>query len=47
MDEAFTDYVDYDDMDIESVVLKGHGEDEELEASDEAFMRGYLGMGEA
>jgi hypothetical protein len=37
----------YDEMDIEMVVLRGYEEDEDIEVADSAFIRGYLGMGEA
>lgn len=36
----------YDNMDAESVVIHGHEEDEEMDAAEAAFLRGYLGMGE-
>ena len=36
----------YDETDMESVVLHGHEEDEDIDAADAGFMRGFLGMGE-
>ncbi len=37
---------EYDEMDAESIVLHGYDEDEEMDAGEAAFLRGYLGMGE-
>lgn len=39
-------YDEYDEMDAESVVLHGYEEDEDMDAGDAGFLRGYLGMGE-
>ena len=36
----------YDETDVESVVLHGAEEDEELDAAEAGFLRGYLGVGE-
>ncbi len=36
----------YDETDVESVVLHGYEEEEDLDADEAAFVRGYLGMGE-
>ena len=36
----------YDPTDIESVVRLGHEEDEDMDETDAAFLRGYLGIGE-
>ncbi len=36
----------YDEMDAESVVLHGYDEDEDMDADEAGFLRGYLGMGE-
>ena len=36
----------YDESDIELVVLRGYDEEEDMDAGDAAFLRGYLGMGE-
>ena len=38
--------MEYDEMDMESVVWHGQDESEDLDAGDAGFMRGYLGMGE-
>lgn len=40
-------YDGYDGMDVESVILRGLEEEEDIDPEDAAFMRGYLGMGEA
>ena len=36
----------YDETDMESVVLHGHEEDEDMDAGDAAFLRGYIEAGE-
>lgn len=36
----------YDNMDMESVVIHGGEDNEEINAEEAAFMRGYLGLGE-
>ncbi len=36
----------YDEMDMESVVLHGQEEEEDLDAAEAGFLRGYLGLGE-
>lgn len=36
----------YDDTDVESVVLHGVDEEEDMDADEAAFMRGYLDVGE-
>ena len=36
----------YDEMDMESVIIHGQEEEEEIDARDAAFMRGFLDMGE-
>jgi hypothetical protein len=41
------EWEEYDDMDVESVILHGHDEDEDVDPDEAAFLRGYLGMGEA
>jgi hypothetical protein len=41
------EWEEYDDMDVESVILHGHEEDEDVDPDEAAFLRGYLGMGEA
>ncbi len=38
--------MEYDPMDVESVVLHGYEEEEDLEDYDAGFLQGYLGMGE-
>lgn len=38
--------MDYDATDIESTVLHGYAEEEDLDAADEGFMQGYLEAGE-
>jgi len=37
----------YDETDVESVILAGRDEEEDMDAAEAAFLRGYLGMGEA
>ncbi len=37
---------DYDELDVESVVLHGYDEAEDMDAADAGFIQGYLGMGE-
>ncbi len=44
MEQAY--FEEYDEMDAESVVLHGQDEEEDYDASEAAFLRGYLGMGE-
>jgi hypothetical protein len=34
----------YDEMDMESVLIHGGEEEEEMDAEEAAFMRGYLGV---
>jgi len=36
----------YDDLDFYSIVSHGREEDDDMDAGDVGFMRGYLGMGE-
>lgn len=36
----------YDEMDVESIILHGHEEEEDMDAAEAGFLRGYLGMGE-
>lgn len=35
----------YDEMDVESVVIHGYDEDEDMDANDAAFLRGFLDIG--
>jgi|GEM_PF-1542309 len=41
------DYWNYDELDMESRVLRGYEEDDEsMDEAEKGFLRGYLGMGE-
>ena len=46
MEIEYEEFNSYDETDIESVVLHGGEEDEDMNAEDAGFMRGFLGMGE-
>jgi hypothetical protein len=38
--------MEYDELDVESVVWNDMDEAEDMDAEDAGFLRGYLGMGE-
>lgn len=40
------DLEEYNELDVESVVMSGADEEEDMPAEEAAFLRGYLGMGE-